>query len=152
MSRGWTVNSIEKEKIMTEASTQEEAELSVGDLDGGGVYVGKSATTGADLHAALADEPELLTFDEAFQAAADMRKQPGRENAHIPTAKELRENLYKNRHDGHLRNTFREGGVNPYSNYRSSTPDTPYGARVQWFGEGESYYTPGERFSVRIVW
>src|ERR1019366_8451567 len=30
----------------------------IGDLDGGGVYVGKSATNGKDLHAALADERE----------------------------------------------------------------------------------------------
>jgi len=32
----------------------------VGDLDGSGVYVGKSATDGKDLHAALADEPGNL--------------------------------------------------------------------------------------------
>ena len=38
----------------------------IGDLDGGGVYVGKSATTGKDLHAALADEPEYLTYGDAF--------------------------------------------------------------------------------------
>src|SRR5665213_2684179 len=59
------------------------AALRIGDPDGGGVYVGKSATNGKDLHAALADEPEYLTFDEAFEAAAKMRKQPGRENAHV---------------------------------------------------------------------
>jgi hypothetical protein len=52
------------------------AQPKIGDLDNGGVYVGKSATTGEDLHASLADEPEYLTWDDAIQAAEEMRKQP----------------------------------------------------------------------------
>jgi hypothetical protein len=80
--------------IMAEGSTKE---IKIGDPDDGGIYVGKSATTGKDLHTALADEPEYLGFDEAFEAAAKMRKQPRRENAHVPTPEELNVNLYLNK-------------------------------------------------------
>src|ERR1044072_8657785 len=80
----------------------------IGDLDDGGVYVGKSATTGEDLHCVLSAEPAFMTFAEAFAAATEMRKIPGRENAHIPTFEELEGNLFANRHRGALKGTFNE--------------------------------------------
>jgi hypothetical protein len=57
--------------------------LQIGDLDDGGIYVGPSAKDGKPLHAALADEPEYMTHDQVYEAAEQMRKQPGRENAHV---------------------------------------------------------------------
>ena len=124
----------------------------IGDLDGGGVYVGKSATNGKDLHAAIADEPEYLTFDEAFAAAAEMRKLPGCENAHVPTPEELNENLFDNRNTGHLSGTFNTSSSSPGSVYRSSAPPNYYG-RVQWFYNGALLNSSGDnRLPVRLVW
>jgi hypothetical protein len=124
----------------------------IGDLDGGGVYVGKSATTGKDLHAALADEPEYLDFDEAYEAAEQMRKQPGREKAHVPTPEELNVNLYQNKDKGALRGTFNTSGSFPTSCYRSSAHGG-LSARVQWFDGGSQYYDDRDvRLPVRLVW
>ena len=126
----------------------------VGDLDGGGVYVGKSATTGKDLHAALADEPQYLTFDEAFEAAEEMQKQPGRQNAHVPTPDELDENLYQNRNRGKLSGTFNTNGAYPASCYRTSAPHELSSARVQWFNVGGNQTSCDRyvRLPVRLVW
>jgi hypothetical protein len=125
----------------------------IGDPDGGGVYVGKSATTGKDLHAESADEPEYLTFSEAFAAAEKMRTQPGRENAHIPTPDELNVNLYQNKDKGALNRTFNTSGSFPASCYRSSAPGSNYGTRVQWFDVGTQSSDSGTlRLPVRLVW
>jgi len=130
----------------------------IGDLDDGGVYVGKSATTGKDLHAALADEPEYLNFDEASEAAEKLRKRRGRENAHVPTPEELDKNLFDNRNKGALKGTFNTSGSFPASCYRSSAPSDSSLARVQWFDGGFQYYVyrdDGSRFHrlpVRLVW
>jgi hypothetical protein len=125
----------------------------IGDLDDGGVYVGKSATTGKDLHAALADEPEYLTYGDAFAAAAKMRKQPGRENAHIPTPEELNVNLYQNKDKGKLSGTFNTSGSFPAGVYLSSTPYSSNTARVQWFNDGQQGFSNKlDRLPVRLVW
>ena len=131
------------------------AQPDIGDLDNGGVYVGKSATTGKDLHAALADEPEYLTWDDAIQAAEEMRKRPGRENAHVPTQKELNENLYKNKDKGKLSGTFNTSGSFPGSVYWSSNPTGGFheGASVQWFNNGiQTFNTRDKKLPVRLVW
>jgi hypothetical protein len=47
-------------------------ELKIGDLHDGGVYVGKSATTGDDLHVAFWDEPEYVTYEEPLAAAEQL--------------------------------------------------------------------------------
>jgi hypothetical protein len=126
----------------------------VADLDGGGVYVGKSATTGLPLHTALADEPEYLTFDEAFEAAARMRTIPGRENTHVPTPEELNKNLYLNKDKGKLSGTFNTSGSFPASCYRSSAPNRNDTARVQWFDDGGqgNLNRRDDRLAVRLVW
>jgi hypothetical protein len=130
-------------------------QTNIGDLDSGGVYVGRSATTGRDLHAALADEPEYLTFDEALQAAEEMRKLPGRENAHVPTQAELNENLYKNKHRGKLSGTFNTSGSFPGSCYRASEPTGGFepGTLVLWFDDGAGgFKTQTAPLPVRLVW
>jgi hypothetical protein len=134
--------------------TIDSAEPQVGDLDGGGVYVGKSATTGKDLHAARADEPEYKTYEEALAAAEEMRKQPGRQNAHVPTPDELDENLYQNRNRGKLSGTFNTNGAYPASCYRTSAPHELSSARVQWFNVGGNQTSCGRyvRLPVRLVW
>ena len=125
----------------------------IGDLDGGGVYVGKSATNGKDLHAALADEREYMTFDEALEAAAKMRKQPGRENAHVPTPEELDKNLFAHKDDGALKGTFNTSGSFPGSVYRSSAPCGNDHARVRWFNDRGQYNgCRNVRQPVRLVW
>ena len=129
-------------------------ELNIGDPVGGGVYVGKSATTGKDLYAAASDEPEYLTLDQAFKAAAEMRKLPGRENAHVPTPEELNGNLYRNKDKGALKGTFNISGSSPVGCFRSAAPDGSGDAWVQWFGRsGINYY--GDKFiqlPLRLVW
>jgi hypothetical protein len=141
---------------MTDSGTNETT-LKIGDLvaeEGGGVYVGKSATTGKDLYAAPADEPEYLTYGEAYEAAAEMRKQPGHENAHVPTLEELNVNLYLNKDRGKLSGTFNTSGSSPASVYRSSAHDISYGAWVQCFGDGSKYLCDRdeERLPLRLVW
>ena len=135
--------------------TDVKQELKIGDPDDGGVYVGPSATDGRPLHAALADEPELLTFHEALHAAAEMRKQPGRENAHVPTPEELDKNLFANRNTGHLKDTFNTSGSWPGSVYRSAAPRGfgYYLDRVPWFGDGYRGEDIGTRpLPVRLIW
>ena len=125
----------------------------VGDPDDGGVYVGKSATNGRDLHAALADEREYMTFDEALEAAAKMRKQPGRENAHVPTPEELDKNLFAHKDDGALKGTFNTSGSFPGSVYRSSAPCGNDHARVRWFNDRGQYNGCRNVWQpVRLVW
>jgi hypothetical protein len=125
----------------------------IGDLDDGGVYVGLSASDGKALHAALADEPDYLTFDEALEAAARMRKLPGCANAHVPTAHELDVNLYRNKDVGFLKGTFNTSGSYPDSCYRSSSPGLLIGARVQWFDDGcQDMSLRHHRLPVRLVW
>lgn len=125
----------------------------IGDLDGGGVYVGKSATDGKDLHAALADEPEYLTYGEAFAAAIEMRKQPGRANAHVPTPEELNVNLYLNKDKGALSGSFNTSGSFPAGCYCSSEPLGNDYARVQWFGDGSQFNVLRDLWlPVRLVW
>src|ERR1039458_2364577 len=122
---------------MTDSGTNETT-LKIGDLDDGGVYVGKSTTNGKDLHAALADEPKYMTYGEAFEAAAKMSKQPGRENAHIPTPAELNVNLYQNKDKSALRGTFNTSGSSPDCCYRSSAPTG--NKKVLWFDDGHQGY------------
>lgn len=136
---------------MTEANQK----LNIGDLDDGGVYVGLSAEDGKPLHAALADEPQYLTFAEAFEAAKNMRKEhPDRRHAHVPTPEELDENLSVNSVTGHLKGTFNTSGSYPDSVYRSCAP---YGggnanARVQWMGTRVKTYCANFcRLPVRLV-
>jgi hypothetical protein len=125
----------------------------IGDLDDGGIYVGLSAENGKPLHAALADEPEYLTYEEALAVAARMSKQPGRENAHVPTPKELDRNLFDNRSTGHLKGTFNTGGSDPETVYRSSASCSNGNALVQWFDAGTGYnYDRDDRLAVRLVW
>src|ERR1035437_6108247 len=95
------------------------SKLHIGDPDAGGVYVGLSATTGKPLHAAFTDAG-CLTLDEAYAAAAEMRKLPGRESAHVPTLAELSKNLFDNKDKGKLSGTFNTSGEYPASYYRSS--------------------------------
>jgi hypothetical protein len=126
----------------------------VGDPDDGGIYVGLSAENGKPLHAALADEPESLPLDKAFEAAEKMRKQPGRENAHVPTPKELNVNLYQNKDEGKLAGTFNTSDSVCDGCYRSSEPGRKMDEwRVQWFGDGRQdsvyRYTP---LPLRLVW
>src|ERR1039458_6453485 len=129
------------------------AALRIGDLDDGGTYVGLSAENGKPLHAALADLPEYLTFDEAFEAAAKMRKQPGRENAHVPTPEELDKNLFAHKDDGALKGTFNTSSSSPGSVYRSSAPCGNDHARVRWFNDRGQYNgCRNVRQPVRLVW
>jgi hypothetical protein len=129
--------------------------LKIGDLDDGGVYVGKSRTTGEDLHAALADEPKYLTYEEALEAAKKLKAV--HPTAHVPTTAELNTNLYWNADKGALNNTFNRSGSNPDSCYRSSEPSfSEYWAKVQNFGYGWADYYSYElrlaRLPVRLVW
>lgn len=125
-------------------------EIQIGDRDGGGVYVGKSATTGEDLHAALTDEPEYLTYNQA------MARQPGREHVRLPTPQELADNLYDNRNTGALKGTFNTSGSMHDGLYRSDTPKG-YGIAVSVGFDDEtggnkhecSQYDP---LPVRFVW
>lgn len=123
----------------------------IGDLDGGGVYVGKSATTGKGLHAAIADEPDYLTLDEALAAAEQLKSL--HPTAHVPTPEELDKNLFENRFTGHLKDTFNTSGSYPGSVYRSSASYGGNHARVQWFGDGgQNFGHRSSRLPVRLVW
>jgi hypothetical protein len=135
-----------------------EQEIKIGDLDDGGVYVGLSATDGKPLHAALADEPTRLAFDQALAAAAKMRKLAGRENAYVPTPEELNVNLYLSRDSGALKGTFKNSAWPAETVYRSGAPcaTVPYNlcnAQVQEF-KGGTQFSNGMNlhFWVRLVW
>ncbi len=102
------------------------------------------------LHAALADEPEYLTYAGAFAAAERLKAE--HPTAHVPTPKEL-DQLYVNRDTVHLRGTFNTSGSFPASVYRSSAPQYRNGARVQWFDDGHlDYSNRSLRLPVRLVW
>ena len=123
----------------------------IGDLDDGGIYVGKSATTGEDLHAALTDLPDYKTHEEALAAAEQLKSL--HPTAHVPTPEELDKNLFDNRNTGHLKGTFNTSGSHPGSVYRSSATYGHAIARVQWFGGGDQgnlFRTL--RLAVRLVW
>jgi hypothetical protein len=146
-------------RIIGQSAASQEVTLAVsatpqiGEPDDGGIYVGLSASDDKPLHVALADEPQCLTFDEAFEAAARMKKQPGRENAHVPTPEELNVNLYQNKDEGSLRGTFNGPGSRITSCYRSSSPYGGDSACAQWFDDGlQEYNYRTNRLPVRLVW
>jgi hypothetical protein len=125
--------------------------LQIGDPDDGGIYVGRSAEDGKPLHAALADEPKYLTYEDAL-AAADQLKAL-HPSAHVPTPRELDKNLFANRNIGHLKGTFNTSGRNPGSVYRSSASYDIDVARVQWFADGgQDGLLRDGRLPVRPVW
>jgi len=123
----------------------------IGDLDDGGIYVGKSAEDGKPLHAALADLPDYQAY-EALAAAEQLKA--AHPTAHVPTPKELDKNLFDNRFTGHLKGTFNTSGSYPGSLYRSSASVDDFDTRVKWFGDGyQRYYGDrDDRLSVRLVW
>jgi hypothetical protein len=128
-----------------------DAALKIGDLDDGGIYVGKSAFDGKDLHAALADLPEYKTYEEALAAAEELKSL--HPTAHVPTPAELNANLYLNKDEGALAGTFNTRGSFPASVYRSSAPVDNNLARVQHFDDGGQYYDYRDgRLPVRLVW
>jgi hypothetical protein len=123
----------------------------IGDLDDGGVYVGLSAENGKPLHAALADLPDYKTYEEALEAAEQLKAL--HPTAHVPTPKELDQNLYDNRKTGHLKGTFNTSGSYPGSVYRSSASYGNGLARGQWFGDGNQHGNYRvNRLPVRLVW
>jgi hypothetical protein len=127
------------------------AALQIGDLDDGGTYVGLSAENGKPLHAALADLPDYKTYEEALAAAEQLKSL--HPTAHVPTPKELDKNLFDNRNTGHLKGTFNTSGSDPGSVYRSSASFGNYGARVQWFADGnQDVSNRGGLLPVRLVW
>jgi hypothetical protein len=137
------------EKVMDEGSKRKD--IQIDDLDDGGIYVGLSAGEGKPLHAALADEAEYLTFEEALEAAEQLKSvHPA---AHVPTPRELDKNLFENRNTGHLKGTFNTSGSLPGSMYRSSASFLDYGARVQSFDVGiQLTYDRDNRLPARLVW
>ena len=123
----------------------------IGDLDDGGVYVGKSATDGKDLHASVADETEYLTYEEAIAAAEKLKSL--HPTAHVPTPEELNVNLYLNKDKGKLSGTFNTSGSFPAGCYCSSAPGGNDYARVQWFvDEFQNEFFEDTRQPVRLVW
>jgi hypothetical protein len=125
--------------------------LRIGGQDDDGVFVGRSATTGRRLHAALADLPEYKTFDEALAAAEKLKSL--HPTAHVPTPEELDKNLFDNRTTGHLKDTFNTSSSIPGSVYRSSASYSNGNARVQWFDDGlQDFNSRYHRLPVRLVW
>lgn len=136
--------------------TAVEQEIEIGDLDDGGVYVGLSATDGKPLHAALADEPELLSYTGALAAAEQLKSR--HPTAHVPTPKELDQNLFLNKNKGALKETFKNSEWLAETVYRSGSPcaTVPYNlsnAQVQEF-KGGTQFSNGMNlhFWVRLVW
>ena len=127
-------------------------ELKIGDPDDGGVYVGLSEEDGKPLHAALADEPEYLTYEEALAAAEQLKSE--HPTAHVPTPKELDKNLFENRSTGHLKGTFNTSGSFPDIVYRSGKPFGDDCAWVQWFDDGRQLLNGRRDYPVpvRLVW
>jgi hypothetical protein len=125
--------------------------LQIGDLDDGGVYVGLSPSSGKPLHATLADLPDYKTYEEALEAAEQLKSL--HPTAHVPTAWELDRNLFENRNKGHLKGTFNTRGSFPGGMYRSSASFGNHSALVQWFDNGDQGH--GDRhgqLAVRLVW
>jgi hypothetical protein len=127
------------------------AALRIGELDDGGIYVGLSAENGQPLHAAFQDLPGYMTYKAALAAAAQLKSV--HPTAHVPTPKELDQNLFAHRFTGQLKGTFNTSGSFPESVYRSSASYGDARARVQWFDDGNQY-TPTRlnRLPVRLVW
>ena len=146
---------IEKNKALpvTDATEKQRTAVQIGDLDDGGVYVGLSASSGKPLRAALADLRDYKTYEEALDAAEELKSQ--HPTAHVPTRKELDKNLFANSNTGHLKDTFNTSGLVPGSVYRSSGShylDFDL-TRVQWFDNGHlGYLGRNDRLSVRLVW
>jgi hypothetical protein len=76
---------------MAGESETKDVQVKIGDLDDGGIYVGLSAENGKPLHAALADLPDYKTYEEALDAAKQLKA--AHPTAHVPTPKELDKNL-----------------------------------------------------------
>jgi hypothetical protein len=152
MKEGWQEAAAKAFMDFVMGSTPEEQTgPKIGDLDDGGVYVGLSAENGQPLHAALADEPDYKTYEEALAAAEQLKTL--HPTAHVPTREELHRNLYDNRNTGHLKGTFNTSGSFPGSCYRSSAPDSYGDARAEWFDNGDPVCrNKGQRLSVRLVW
>jgi hypothetical protein len=125
-------------------------DVQIGDLDDGGIFVGLSAETGKPLHAALADLPGDMTYEEALAAARGLRIE--HPTAHVPTPKELDLNLFDNMNTGHLRGTFCAMG-GPASVYRSSAHCGINFARGQHFDVNhQCSLNSGRPLPVRLVW
>jgi hypothetical protein len=127
------------------------AALQIGEPDDGGAYVGLSAEDGKPLHAAVADLPEYKTYGEALAAAEQLKAiHP---TAHVPTPKELDQNLFANRNAGHLKGTFNTSVSFPASVYRSSASYDDGSARVQYFVDGVQHlHSRTKQLPVRLVW
>jgi hypothetical protein len=126
-------------------------EIKIGDPDDGGVYVGKSATTGQPLHTALMDEPKCMTYEQALAAAEKLKAL--HPTAHVPTWDELDKNLFANRFTGLLKDTFNTSGPIPGRVYLSSDPWGSDEMYVEWFDDGILDTTPRNyRLPVRLVW
>jgi hypothetical protein len=137
--------------VVVHQAARDQAAVQVGNLDDGGVYVGRSAEDGNPLHAALADLPDYKTHEEALAAAEQLKSV--HPTAHVPTPKELDKNLFENRNTGHLKGTFNTSGSTPGSVYRSSESHRNIGAQVQWFDDGkQDEFARKFRLPVRLVW
>ena len=123
----------------------------VGDVDDGGVYVGLSVSSGEPPDAALADPLDCKTYAEALDAADELKSV--HPTAHVPTPKELDQNLFDNRNTGHLGGTFNTSGSYPDGVYRTSSSCSTFNARVQWFDDGvQDVDRKYGRGAVRLVW
>jgi hypothetical protein len=154
MKEGWQGAAVKAFMDFVMGSTPEEQTgPKIGDLDDGGVYVGLSAEDGKPLHAALADEPDYKTYEEALAAAERLKAL--HPTAHVPTPKELNSNLWKNRNTVHLKGTFNTSRWYPDSMYRASASNIFNYAwpRTQWFGSGsQSHDFRNGWLPVRLVW
>jgi hypothetical protein len=134
-----------------DSAAKAQAASQIGELDDGGIYVGLSAEDGQPLHAALQDLPGYKTYEAAL-AAAELLK-AAHPTAHVPTPKELDQNLFANQFTGQLKDTFNTSGLFPASVYRSSEPYIRGSARVQWFNDRhQDTSSKLNRLPVRLVW
>jgi hypothetical protein len=123
----------------------------------GTVCAGISPDSGEPFYAAAADEPLMMTWAQANEAAAKS-KAHGRKGWRLPT-KDEQQVLYSNRHRGALARTFNETGAAHAGRYWSCTerPRTamfsiPGCAWVQEFGVvNRGTYYDGGALSVRLV-
>jgi hypothetical protein len=132
-------------------STRNSPSAKIGDPDDGGIYAGLSAEDGKPLHTACADLPKYKTYDAALAAAEKLKAR--HPTAHVPTLKELNQNLFNNRNIGGFKDTFNTSGSDPGSVYRSSELFNNSISRAVWFGDGyQGYYLSRQRLPVRLVW
>lgn len=125
----------------------------IGDEDEGGVYVGKSPSTGNDLHVALADEPKYLTLDETLKVVSRLQTVPGHENARLPTPEELSENILRNSEKGALRGTFHASHSFLRASYRTEAPDGTAMRGISGDTTGTALSKLEDlRLPVRLVW